>query len=316
MRLIKPQKLNSGDVIGVISPASSPDDLTKINSGISYLEKLGYRVEVGKNVGQERGYLAGDDPQRLDDLHSMFKNKNVKAIFTVRGGYGSPRLLDKIDYNLIKNNPKIFVGYSDINALNLAFLEKTGLVSFSGPMVAVDFYDKIDPFTEEIFWSMLTSTKKIGKIHNPNGEKFFILNKGKGGRGEGKLIGGNLSIVHSLFGTEYLPSFKNSILLLEDINEPPYKVDRMLNHLRLAKVFKQAKGVILGRFVDCYETDTEKKTLTLNEVIVDYFENLNIPVVYNVKHGHLKENITIPLGLNCNLNTSRGFIEIKDNAVR
>ncbi|MEW6701873.1 MAG: LD-carboxypeptidase, partial [Bacteroidota bacterium] len=121
MGIIKPKRLQPGDTIGIISPASSPDDLSKINRGIEYLEKLGYRVEVGKNVGSQAGYLAGSDAQRLADLHEMFKNKNIKAIFSIRGGYGSARLLDKIDYKLVRSNPKIFVGYSDINALQMAF---------------------------------------------------------------------------------------------------------------------------------------------------------------------------------------------------
>lgn len=313
MAIVKPKKLKHGEVIGIISPASSPDDLTRINRGVTYLEKLGYRVEVGKNVGSKEGYLAGSDKQRLDDLHDMFRNKNVRAIFSVRGGYGSGRLLDKIDYNLIKKNPKIFVGYSDINALQSAFFTKTGLISFAGPMVAVDFHEEVSTFTEEIFWRTITSEKKIGKLHNPRNEKFFTLNKG---RGAGRIIGGNLSLLTSLMGTEYFPKMKDAILLLEDIGEAPYRVDRMLNQLRLAKFFKQINGVILGHFVDCVENDPSKASFTLNEVITQYFPSqLKLPVLYNVKHGHIKDNITIPYGVKCTLNASLGFIEITENAV-
>ena len=312
MGIVKPKRLKQGDVIGIISPASSPDDLTKINHGVEYLEKIGYRVEIGKNVGSQEGYLAGSDLQRLSDLHEMFHNKNVKAIFSIRGGYGSGRLLDKIDYKLIRNNPKIFVGYSDITALQMAFFAKTGLVTFGGPMVAVDFHDEISPFTEEVFWRTITSNKKIGRIQNPRKEKFYLLNKG---RGQGRLLGGNLSILTSLMGTEYLPKLKDSILLLEDVNEAPYRIDRMLNQLRLAKILKQVSGIILGHFVDCYETDPAKRSFTLNEVIIEYFQNSQLPVLYNVKHGHIKENITIPYGVKCVLNATRGFIEITENAV-
>ena len=312
MKILKPKRLNTGDLIGVIAPASNPDDITRIDKGVSYLESLGYRVEIGKNVGAERGYLAGDDSQRLDDLRYMFEKKEVKAIFNVRGGYGSGRLLDKIDYSLIKANPKIFVGYSDITALQMAFFTKTGLMTIAGPMLASDLYAGLDPNTEELFWSMLTSSKKIGKLYNPNDEKFFILNKG---RGEGRLLGGNLSLLASIMGSEYLPSFRNSILLLEEIGEAPYRVDRLFNQISIAKIFKQIKGLILGRFVDCYESDKTKETLSLNEVILDYFQNISIPVIYNVKHGHIKESIPIPFGLKCKLNASRGFIEITENAV-
>ncbi|KAF0140841.1 MAG: peptidase U61 LD-carboxypeptidase A [Stygiobacter sp.] len=313
MAIVKPKRLKPGEVIGVISPASSPEDLSKINRGVTYLEKLGYRVEIGKNVGMKEGYLAGSDKQRLDDLHDMFKRKDIRAIFCVRGGYGSGRLLDKIDYNLIKKNPKIFVGYSDINALQSGFFTKTGLVSFAGPMVAVDFHDEVSPFTEEIFWRTITSDKKIGKLHNPRNEKFYTLTKG---RAVGRIIGGNLTLLASLMGTEYFPKLKDTILLLEDINEAPYRIDRMFNQLRLAKAFKQIKGVILGHFVDCVNNDPSSSSFTLNEVIIDYFQTqLKLPVIYNVKHGHIKDNITIPYGVKCVLNASLGFVDITENAV-
>ena len=313
MRIIKPKKLQKGDVIGVISPASSPDELTKIEKGVSYLEKLGFRVEVGKNVGKERGYLAGEDSERLEDFHNMFKDKNVKAIFSVRGGYGSGRLLDKINYKLIKQNPKIFVGYSDITAIQNAIFSQTGLITFAGPMVAVDFcQDEVNGFTEEHFWKIITSNKKIGKLSNPNDEKFFILSKGLG---KGRILGGNLAVLTTLLGTKYFPKMKGEILLIEDIGEPPYRIDRFLNHLKLANVLNSVSGIILGRFVDCYENDTSKKTLTLNQVILDYFENIKKPVIYNFKHGHIDENLTIPFGLKCNLNASRGIVEILENAV-
>ncbi len=313
MRIIKPKKLSKGDVIGIISPASFPEDMTRINKGVTYFEKLGYRVEVGENVGQELGYLAGTDQQRIDDLHSMFKNKHVKAIICLRGGYGSGRLLDRIDYSLIRKNPKIFVGYSDITALQMAFLQKAGLVTFAGPMVAVDFYrDQVDEFTEEFFWRLVTSTKKIGKIQNPDGEPFYSLTKK---RGEGRLIGGNLAIFSSLLGTPYFPKLKDYMILLEDVGEPPYRIDRLLNQLKLSGVLEKASGVILGRFVDCYEMDASKKTLTLNAVIENYFSKLKAPVIYNVKHGHVVMNITIPFGLTTKLNASRRIFEIKEAAV-
>ncbi|MCW8848488.1 MAG: LD-carboxypeptidase [Melioribacteraceae bacterium] len=312
MKLLKPKKLESGDVIGIISPSSSPENLEKIENGVNYLEKLGYKVEIGENVGKVHGYLAGTDEERLSDLHSMFKNKNVKAIFSIRGGYGSGRLLNRIDYSLIKKNPKIFVGYSDITLLQMAIYKKTGLVTFAGPMVATDFSGDINEFAEDNFWRIISSTKKIGKLHNPRDEKFYALNSG---RGEGPILGGNLAVLGSLMGTEYLPNLKNSILLLEDIGETPYRIDRLLNQLKLAKVFDSVKGIILGRFVDCYEKDKSKETIKLNEVIEHYFSGLKIPVLYSFSHGHIKENLTIPLGLNCKLNTSRGFVEILENAV-
>ena len=314
MKIVKPKKLKKGDVIGIISPASSASDFTRIEKGVKYLEKLGYYVEVGENVGKSHGYLAGTDEERLTDLHSMFKNKNVKAIINVRGGYGSGRLLDKIDYSIIKQNPKIFVGYSDITALQMAFLNKTGLVTFAGPMLAVDFWkDEVNGFTEEFFWNMVTSSKKIGKIINPDNENFYTLTKG---RGEGNLVGGNLALLVSLLGTPFAPNFKKSVIMLEEIGEEPYRIDRMLYQLKYAtNNFKEVEGIIIGRFVDCYIKDKESPSLSLNDVISDYFEKLKIPVFYNVKHGHIEQNITIPWGLKTKLNTSRNFIEIVESAV-
>jgi len=312
MKIVKPKRLRKNDVIGIISPASTPTDPLKIEQGIKYLEGLGYRVEVGKNVGKEKGYLAGGDSERLEDLHSMFGSKNVKAIFCVRGGYGAGRLLDKINYSIIQKNPKIFVGFSDITALQMAFLKKAGLITFAGPMLAVNFAEDIDEYTEEIFWKTITSNKKIGKLFNPQHEKFYVLKKG---RGEGKIIGGNLAVFDSLLGTEYVPAMKGATLLLEEIGEQPYKIDRMFNHLRLAKVFEHISGIILGRFIDCKETDEDKKSQTLNDVIVDYLADLNIPVIYNVQHGHTKQIMTIPFGANCKVNASRGFIEIPESGV-
>ena len=314
MKLIKPKRLKKGDVIGIISPASPPKDMTKIEKGVKYLEGLGYRVEVGKNVEKSHGYLAGKDEERLEDLHSMFKNKNINAIINVRGGYGSGRLLDKIDYNLVKKNPKIFVGYSDITALQMAFLKKTGLVTFAGPMLAVDFWkDEVDSYTEEFFWNMLTSSKKIGKLINPDNENFYSLTKG---RGEGTLVGGNLALLNSLIGTPYQPNFKKSIILIEEIGEEPYRVDRFFYQLKYAtNGFKDLEGIIIARFVDCYIKDTDSPSLTLNDVISDYFENLSIPVIYNVKHGHIEQNMTIPWGLKTKMNATRSFIEIGESAV-
>jgi len=312
MRFIKPKRLVQGDLIGIISPASSPDDLTRIESGVRYLEKAGYKVEVGKNVGKIHGYLAGNDEERLEDLHYMFKKKNVKAIICVRGGYGSPRILNKIDYKLIRNNPKIFVGYSDITALHLAFLHKANLVTFAGPMLAVDFHSEVSSYTEEMFWAILTSTKKLGRISLPNDEKIYQLSAG---RAAGILIGGNLALIISLIGTEYFPSMKNKILLLEDTGELPYRIDRMLNQLKLNKIFDQVNGVILGAFTDCNESDPNKRTLTLGEVIDDYLGHLDIPVVYNFQHGHIKDFVTIPFGVKVKLNANRGMIELLETAV-
>ncbi len=312
MKAIKPKKLHKGDLIGIISPASSIDDPSRLDKGVQYIESLGYSVVVGKNVGKYNGYLAGTDQERLDDLHSMFSNKKVRAVFCLRGGYGAARLVDKIDYKLIRNNPKIFVGYSDISALHLAMFYKTGLLTFAGPMVGVDFYDEVSSFTEEMFWKLLTSSKKYGKIENPDDEHILSLTSGTAA---GRIVGGNLSVISALIGTAYFPDLKDKILLLEEMGETPYKIDRMLNQLRLSGMLKGIKGILIGSFRDCHELDPNKKTLTLGEVITDYLAPLKKPVVYNFRHGHLRDNITIPIGVNFRINASRKFVEITESAV-
>lgn len=313
MKRNKPGRLKKGDLIGIISPASTPDDLSKIEKGVKYLESFGYRTEVGKNVGKNRGYLAGTDDQRVQDLHYMFANKNIKAVFCVRGGYGAPRLLDKINFSLILKHPKIFVGYSDITVLQMAFLKKAGLITFAGPMVAVDFArDEISKFTEEFFWETITSTKKRGKIVLPGEQKLFSLNRSKG---KGIIVGGNLALLMSLAGTQFFPDLKGKILFIEDIGEQPYRVDRMVNHLKLLDSFKSLRGIILGDFTDCIEADVTKRTLTLNDVIEDYFRDLKIPVIYNFPHGHIRDMVTIPFGINVNVNASKGFVEFTEGAV-
>lgn len=313
MALQKPKKLNKKDLIGIISPASAPDEFLKVERGVKYLEGLGYRVKVGANVGKSHGYLAGTDQERVDDIHSMFKDRNVKAIFTLRGGYGAFRLLDKIDYRLVKNNPKIFVGYSEITALQMAFFEKAGLVTFAGPMVAVDFYDEISEYTSELFWATITSNKKIGKINYPDSQKIPFLQKGNAA---GRIVGGNLAVLASLLGTQYFPNLTGKILVVEDIGELPYKVDRILNQLRLFGAFKKIKGLILGRFVDCHEHDPNKKTLTLGEVISDYIQPLKIPSIYTFPHGHIKDFVTIPFGIKTKLNATKGIVEFDESAVK
>jgi muramoyltetrapeptide carboxypeptidase len=312
MRIVKPKKLKKGEVIGLITPGSSPDDLMKIELSIKYFEKIGYKVELGKNVGKYHGYLAGSDDERVSDLEYMFSKKDVKAIICIRGGYGSPRLLDKINYRIIRDNPKIFVGYSDITALQLAFFAKTGLVTFAGPMAAVDFSNDVSSYTEELFWAIITSNKKLGKIKLPDDEKLASFNKN---HAKGRIIGGNLALIISIMGTEYLPQFKDKILLLEDIGELPYRVDRMLNQLKLAKIYSKLNGIILGSFVDCYEHDPMKKTLTLGEVVDDYIGKLKLPVIYNFPHGHIKDNVTVPWGISVKINASKASVEFDENAV-
>lgn len=313
MSYIKPKKLKRGELIGIISPASTPNNASLVQNGVKYIESLGYRTIIGKNVGKVRGYLAGTDEERVEDIHQMFGDKNIKAIFCLRGGYGAFRLLDKIDYKLIQNNPKIFVGFSEITALQMAFLHKVNLITFAGPMVVSNFSSEISSLTEENFWRTITSTPKPGKIKI---EAYQNFSKIKIEETTGKIVGGNLSVFTALIGTEYLTQLKNYILFLEEIDEPPYKIDRMLNQLKLNHVFKKLSGIILGSFSDCVEKDKNKKTLTLDEVWTDYFNELKIPVMHSFPHGHIKDMVTLPIGVKVKMNVKKGIVELMESGVR
>jgi len=311
MKTVKPSKLLSGDLIGLISPASPVADPVRIEKAVAYLEKLGYRVEVGKNVGNKIGYLAGTDEERLDDFHSMFSNKEVKAIICLRGGYGTPRIVDGIDYKLIAKNPKIFVGYSDVTAIQMAIYKKTGLVTFAGPMAAVDLWNDINRYSEELFWRILTSNKKLGRLALPENAEMKTVTKGKM---KGRILGGNLALITAMMGSPFLPKFDDSILMLEDVSEVPYRLDRMFNQLKVADVFNKVEGVLLGQFTDC-EAKDDDPTFTVAEVMENYFRKLKIPVVENFPHGHVKEKATVPFGIEIKVNGDKNFVEYLESAV-
>jgi muramoyltetrapeptide carboxypeptidase len=312
MAIIKPAALTKGDLIGIVAPASPPSISEKITKGAEYLERLGYRVTLGKNVSNAYGYLAGTDQDRADDINAMFADKKVKAIIAVRGGYGTPRLLPLLNYPLIKKNPKILVGYSDLTALQLAIFNKTGLVTFSGPMSGVEMWKEIDPFTEEHFWTMVTSKKKFGTVRNPDGRPFAAIVKGSG---SGRLLGGNLSLITAIIGTPYLPSFKNAILFLEEIDEECYRFDRMMNHLRIAGIFKEVKGVIMGELTDVKPSDTKSPFLTLEQVLQDYLPAIPHPVITGLVYGHVPKKLTMPIGIRGSMNANAKTISFDESAV-
>lgn len=290
-KTIKPKALKKGDLIGIVAPAGPAINDSNINKAINYLEKLGYRVEIAKHVFQKYGYLAGHDINRANDLNEYFKNKNIKAIFTLRGGYGSMRILKYLDYKSIKENPKIFVGHSDITSLQFSMYKNCSLLTFHGPMIETNFPDNIDPLAEELFWSLLSSKKKIGNILQFSKMKIeFNFNKTI----RGKIFGGNLSIITSLVGTNYFPDLKHHILVLEEIDEAPYRVDRMLQQLRYSGKIKKINGVIIGDFSTCI-AQNKSKSLSLDDVIEEIFTD--VPIIKNFDFGHVKTSLTIPQGL-------------------
>jgi len=307
--LLKPQCLKRGDLIGLVSPASTPAPREKIERSVRYLEGLGYRTTVGLNAEAQHGYLAGTDQQRAEDINNLIRNPRVKAIFALRGGYGTPRLLSLIDYRALRSSPKIISGFSDITALQSAILRRCRLVTFSGPMPAVEFWNDPDPFTEENFWRLLTSRKKVGFLASPALE---ILNAG---RASGALAGGNLSLIVNCLGTPFLPSMRGIILVLEEVDEAPYRVDRMLMQLVNSGVASRLSGVVFGQFTRCEQKDPARPSLRCAEVLTDFASRLKCPVLSNLEYGHIPRKLTIPFGLGAQINSARNRISIPESAV-
>lgn len=313
--VIKPPRLRKGDVIGLISPASTPSASEKVEHAVKYFEHLGYRVAVGRHVMDQVGYLAGRDEDRAADLNGMLENRSVRAVVALRGGYGTPRILDRVNYSALRRDPKIIVGYSDLTALLLAVFRKTRLVTFSGPMAGVELWKSPDAYTEEHFWRVITSTSKIGDLKNPEDEPLRGSGIGKG-KVSGRLLGGNLSLLISLMGTPYSPSYRDSILFLEDVDEAPHRVDRMFAQLRHAGILRHAGALLLGRFTDCNPSDPSKPFLSIEQVLAEIETSASIPVLSNFQYGHIPRKLTIPVGLRAAVNGAKQSVTVTESAVR
>jgi len=297
---IKPPRLRTGDRIGVISPAG-PVNKSDLQPGLAILESSGFRVRLAPHVYDSVDYLAGKDGDRLEDLHSMLKDQEVKAVFCARGGYGSLRLLEKISYGLLKETPKIIVGYSDITALLMAINSKTGLVTFHGPMVRELALG--DNGNWESLLRLLTSDQQTR--HDLNECSVLVPGKAKG-----TLIGGNLSLICHLLGTPFLPSLEDSILFIEDRGESLYRLDRMLTHLKLTGQLKGITGLIAGQFQECGHM------ADINRLLLDIVSELDIPIATGFPMGHGLKNIALPLGLTADVDTELMTLTIEEACVR
>ncbi|PIC63561.1 LD-carboxypeptidase [Sporosarcina sp. P13] len=289
-RMIRPERLVKGDVIGIVAPAS-PVAREQVERSFSFLEQLGLRYKVGQSVYAKNGYLAGSDEKRLADLHGMFKDPEVKGIICAGGGYGSARYAEQLDMELIQENPKVFWGFSDITYLHTAIRQGTGLVTFHGPMLASCVAKKeFHELSGKMFGQLLAPVE----VHYS--QAISPLDAIVGGVAEGEVVGGNLTLLANSIGSEFEIQTNRKLLFIEDVGEEPYKVDRLLNQLRLAGKLREAAGIIIGDFAKA-EPATKGATLTLDEVFAHYFSNLGKPVVKGFRMGHCEPNIAIPLGV-------------------
>jgi muramoyltetrapeptide carboxypeptidase len=300
---IKPARLVKGDTVGVIAPASPPEQVN-LERALPFLESLGLKVKLGNNLYNTNGYLAGTDNKRLEDLHEMFTDKNVKAIFSACGGYGTARLASAVNFELIRNNPKILWGYSDITFIHNAIHKETGLVTFHGPMLSSDI-GKADahPLSKQLFNQLFQPTEMI---YN---EEISALDTMIEGTAEGTLIGGNLSLLVSTLGTRFEVETKDKLLLIEDVNEEPRAVDRMLNQLLMAGKLHDAAGILVGDFNNC--VPERQQSLSLDEVIGHYIKLAGKPALSGFKIGHCSPHISVPLGAHAELNANQKQVKIQ-----
>ncbi len=314
-RIIKPKRLKVGDTLGVIAPSSALPEKT-VTRAIENLTNLGFKIKLGKNVRAQNGYLAGTDTQRLEDLHWAFSDPDVDAVWCIRGGYGATRLLPNVDFKLIKKNPKIFIGYSDITALHIAIFQKTGLVTFHGPVGTSDYTD----FTKPNVWNLLTNPTPQyqlinAEINAKNESNLFKTEVITAGKCRGQLIGGNLSLLSAMDGTPFaLDNLKGKILFMEDIDERPYRVDRMLTQMLQSHDLSKLAGIALGIFEGC-NPKTDENSLSLMDCLKDRLGNLGIPVIYGLSFGHISNQYTLPVGIEADMDTETGILTLLDSAV-
>jgi len=289
--MIRPEPLKKGDKIGLIG-ASGPTKQERIEPSIKAMESLGLEVVLGESCRANHGFLSGSDELRASDVNEMFKDKSIKGIFAIRGGYGASRILDMLDYDMIQKNPKVFAGYSDVTALHSVLNERCKLITFHTPMASTEFYKGVDEYTMDYFKRNIFTNEPLGILKNPKGEEIKTL---VSGMAIGKLVGGNLSLIASSMGTPYELNTKGKILFLEDVDEYPYKIDRMLLQLKQCGKFRDAAGIILGAWIDC-EAKEGDNSLSLMEVFEELIVTENKPTIYNLACGHCMPTISLPLG--------------------
>jgi muramoyltetrapeptide carboxypeptidase len=315
--ILRPRRLAKGDTIGLVAPASNAYEDEDIRLAIDIVKSLGFEVKQGAYLFARSQYLAGTDRQRADDVNRMFADDDVDAIFCLRGGYGTPRMLPYLDYETIAAKPKVLLGYSDITGILTAIHVKTGLVGFHGPIALQNFTD----YTLSEFRKVLMRPSARTRIAAPPP---FEAGEGRvdaenrltriaGGTARGRLLGGNLTLICSLMGTEFEPDFRNRILFLEDVGEAPYRVDRMLTQLSLANRLQQVAGIAFGKFTDT--GGSGGNTFSIEEVLRDRCGDLGVPVVRGLMIGHVEDQTVVPVGIEAELNADDASLHLLEEAV-
>lgn len=304
--IIKPAQLRKGDVLGLISPASSLSSEEQYEEVAENIKAMGFNVKIGTHAKDDYGYLAGTDAARAEDLNTMFSDPDINAVLPFRGGWGAGRILEYIDYEVIHNNPKPLIGFSDITSLLLAIYAKTGLVTFHGPVGKSEWTS----FTQSYFQKALMQTKPYA-VQNKEESKISVIREGVA---EGTLLGGNLTVLTSILGSGYVPDWNQSILFLEDVGEDIYRIDRMLTQLRLNGIFDQINGLIFGKCSNC--SVREGNHFTLEQVLNQHVQDYNFPVISGVEIGHVEDMFTLPIGIPARMNTGDAAVYVLEAPVK
>lgn len=303
--MIFPEPLKKGDNVFLFCPSSPIIPEEDIEKCKKVIIDLGFNPVIGKSLYENYGgYMAGKAEIRIEDLHEAFSRKDIKGIFCVKGGYSASQLLDKIDYELIKNNPKVFVGYSDVTNLHIVFNQKCNLGTYHGPMVKSNMINDFNDYTKTSFFEAME--KNETKYEEPENMPLSILTEGNtpSENISGVLTGGNMAIIVTTLGTQYEIDTKDKILFLEDVDEEIGSLNRMLTHLKYAGKLSDCKAVVFGNFVVCKNTYTkENQHYELLELLKDFFADYDKPVIYGMESGHKKPYMfTLPLGAKCSIN--------------
>jgi muramoyltetrapeptide carboxypeptidase len=301
---LKPRRIKKGDTLSLVAPSGAASSPERVEASIKALEALGYRVKASPHCADRNGYLAGEDSIRAAELLSAFEDPDTTGVVCLKGGYGTPRILDRLDYGIIARHPKFFMGYSDITGLHLAFAKETGLVTFHGPMASSDMVPEIHPETKTAFESAMA-----GRLHLRAAE---LVDPAAGRLIEGPLTGGNLSLIAATMGTPWEIDTRGKIIFLEDIDEAPYRIDRMLTQLRLAGKFDDCAGVVLGAWTRC-EAGEGKPTLSIGEIIREIVAGHGKPVLAGLPAGHCSPTLTLPMGVRYRLDPDARTLEMVES---
>ena len=313
--LVKPRALKPGDTVALVAPSSYVFNLWSLETAATRLESLGLKTRVSKNARARHGYMAGTVKERVADLHEAFADPSIAAVFCLEGGYGTERLLDSLDYGLIRTNPKILLGSSDITGLHLAIGRRAGLVTFHGPVAL----STLPAWTLEYFKKALFTAEPIGELANPPETDplapAFPRHTVTPGTARGGIAGGNLTLISTTMGTPYEIDARGKILFLEDTGEAPYRVDRMLTQMKLAGKFAECAGVVWGT---CSECTTDKSSFAINLSISDLVDeilgDIGKPVLAGLVFGHTKEKVTLPMGVACEMDAAAKKVTIVEAA--